>query len=402
MAEQSQGNPYQPQWSVWARQFVTVGLVISGIYALTLLTPVIQILIASFLLAFLMYLPSRFVARRTPLNFAGAVIFLYVVLIGCLILLLTTLVPPSVETVRNVSSNLEQQYAQLRITLTNYKPEHGVIELLGTKVDLNQFIQPVRDLILGVQDGSTSGATRIAPFDPGPIISFVTTTITGVLGSIAQFVSTIFLALFLSFLILLELPNYQRLMYRSVPSVHHREMAILLHKMSQVWVGFFRGQVTIGIIIGILTWLQLVLMGVREAVFLAILTGIVSLIPTVGGIIAIIPLGLVPLLQGSRVFTDMPNGTFALLVVAVNQLISQVIWNVVAPKILGDVVSLPLPVIILGVFIGAALGGVLGAFLIVPILGTLRVIVLYLLRKVVQQDPFPGEKAPAITDLGTL
>jgi predicted PurR-regulated permease PerM len=98
----------------------------------------------------------------------------------------------------------------------------------------------------------------------------------------------------------------------------------------------------------------------------------------------------VPLLQGSTVFVDMPNGLFALLVVIVNLLISQVIWNVVAPKILGDALDLPLPVIIVGVFIGAALGGVLGAFLVAPIVSTLRVLVFYTIRKIAQEDPFPG------------
>jgi len=98
----------------------------------------------------------------------------------------------------------------------------------------------------------------------------------------------------------------------------------------------------------------------------------------------------------------LPNTTVALLVVVGNLVISQVIWNVVAPKILGDALSLPLPVIIVGVVIGTALGGILGAFLIAPILGTLRVLVLYTIQKIFQQDPFPGEEMPELGDLTKL
>ena len=65
-------------------------------------------------------------------------------------------------------------------------------------------------------------------------------------------------------------------------------------------------------------------------------------------------------------------------------------------------VSLPLPVIIIGIIVGTALGGALGAFLIVPILGTARVIVIYLMAKVRQRDPFPGEEMPQFESLSKL
>ena len=144
--------------------------------------------------------------------------------------------------------------------------------------------------------------------------------------------------------------------------------------------------------IAILTWLQLTLMGVQNAALVAVFCGIISLIPTVGGIIALVPLSITSFLQGSTVFTELSNGTFAILVVIVNLIITQIIWNVVAPKILGDAVNLPLPIIIVGIFIGTALGGILGAFLITPIIGTVRAIVVYVLRKIEQQNPFPGEE----------
>ena len=42
------------------------------------------------------------------------------------------------------------------------------------------------------------------------------------------------------------------------------------------------------------------------------------------------------------------------------------------------------------------------AFLIVPILGTVRVIVMYLMAKVMQRDPFPGEEMPQFESLSKL
>ena len=53
------GQAYQPQWSGWVRQFVAIGLVIATLFAATLLAPVLQILIWSFILALIMFLPAR-------------------------------------------------------------------------------------------------------------------------------------------------------------------------------------------------------------------------------------------------------------------------------------------------------------------------------------------------------
>lgn len=403
---------YEPQWGQWTRQFTTVLLVIASIYALTLLGPIIQILVASFLIAFLLYIPCRFVANRTPLNFSGSVAVVYLVLIFVIILLLLSFVPGLIASGRELSDNIQDGYTEARQWLRDYTRDQGVITVFNFSVDLNPYIEQIRQLLGEVEAEASADLPTEATdfselfpstsFNPAAIINFLTNVISSIIGGVTGFISTMFLALFISFLILIELPSYQRQFLRSVPRPHRREVFIMIDKMRRVWSGFFQGQVTLVFIIGVLTWVQLTVMGVDSALALAVLVAFVSLIPTIGGIIALIPLAIVPFVGGSSVFVEMPNPTFAVLVVVVNLMISQLIWNVVAPKILGDAISLPIPVIILGVFIGAALGGAAGAFLIVPILGTLRILVMYLISKINQRDPFPGEDVPDVTFLARL
>lgn len=398
------GQAYQPQWSGWVRQSVAIGLVIATVFAATLLAPVLQILIWSFILALIMFIPARALAKATPLNFAGSVVVVYVVLLIIVGALIAVFIPALVQSAENTRRFIEGQYTQLLETLRNYTPEQGILTVLNFQVDLNSFIEPIRNTLLGIEASSAGavGAPAASPFDFGAIFGTATGAIGVAVGSISQFLSTTVFALFLSFLILLEMPTYQGLLFRAIPPTHHREILLLITQLASIWRGFLRGQLVIGIIIGVLTYIQLALMGVSQAALLAIITAIVSLIPTIGGIIALIPLGLGAAFQGSTVFTGMGSGTFALLVIIVNVVITQVIWNVVAPKILGDAVRLPLPVIILGVFLGAGVGGILGAFLAVPILGTVRVIVLYLISKITLNDPFPGQEMPPVQDLATL
>jgi predicted PurR-regulated permease PerM len=392
---------YEPQWSDWARQFVTVALVIAAVFVLTLLTPVIQILIMTFLLAFLLYVPAQFIARETRLNFAGGVLVVYLFIGLFIVLLLVLFVPQLLQAINDFSINLRETYATFREQLTSYTPGSVVLDVFGARIDMDAVIAPLRDLLLGSGTGTASLPGQ-APLDVGRAVSIASATIGGLVGAFSGLFSTLFLALFLAFLILLDLPNYQHRLFNAVPVTHRREAMLLLSKINRVWTGFFRGQLTLGILIGVLTWIQLLLMGVAQPVTIAIIVAFISLIPSIGGILALVPLAMSPLLQGSSVFPDLPNSTFAILVVVVNLVWTQIIWNVVAPKIMGEAVSLPLPLIIIGIMLGTAVGGILGAFLVVPMMGTLRVILIYLIKKINKQDPFPNEIAPAVTELSKL
>ncbi len=408
--------PPEPQieqwnWSPWVRQFVTVALVVASVYALTLLGPILSILITTFLLSFLIFVPSRLIAKYTPLNYTGSVLVIFLFILLLIFVLVLVIAPNVAQVSRTVGTGLSNELKNFQQSLLAWDPAQGSYNytVLGLfPIDITPIATQIREALLAADPQAAAGIAQqaiisnIPSLDVGQIVSTATQVITALIGTFTSFFSTLFLGLFLSLLILLELPAYQHTLLSSGSAPFQRDMRLISTKIMHVWQGFFRGQLLLAIIIGVITFLQLILMGVSGALAISIIVAVISLIPTIGGIIALVPLGLVPLLQGSTVFTQMSNGTFALLVVGVNLVISQIIWNVVAPKIMGDAVSLPLPVIIVGIIVGTALGGALGAFLIVPILGTARVIVMYLMSKVMQHDPFPGEDMPQFESLAKL
>ncbi|MBZ0301594.1 MAG: AI-2E family transporter [Anaerolineae bacterium] len=385
-------DDYQPQWSTWTRRVAAVGLLIAVAYVTTLLAPVMGLLSMTFLLSLVMLAPIQLITRSLSVPYGIAVILCYGMMILLVVLSFALFIPASVNGINNLGQEAEQRYSQLQDTLQHYTPDQGVVKVLGIRVDLNPFIDPVRNFVVGTDQEASSDATLISASDLRQVVTTTTETLTSAVSGIAGLVSTSLLALFLSFLVLLDLPKLSRALPGWIPPAYIREYTLLMQQISSVWNRFFRGQTLIACILALLTWLQLTLMGVQNAVVVAIFCGIISLIPTIGGIIALVPLSIIAFLQGSTVFTDLPNGTFALFVVGVNLVISQIVWNVVAPKILGDAVNVPLPIIIIGVFIGAALGGILGAVLIIPMIGTVRAIGIYVLRKIGQQDPFPGQE----------
>jgi predicted PurR-regulated permease PerM len=394
---------YHPQWDRYTKILVTLILLVAGVYALTLLSPVFQLLTIAFIVAFLMYAPTRFLTRYTPIPWAAAVALLYLLLILVTVFLVLLASPAFVRAVNSLVASGERAYVGLQQEMRDYTPKDGRVEIFGNTIDLNPIITPIRNFVLGTPDqvsvaaqDDPSSTTVMQSIDLRQVLDgiinvagTITGTLTSAIGGVLGFLSTLLLAIFISALILVDLPNNRQALESWIPTDYQREVRLMVRKIIYVWNGFFRGQVSIGIFIGMLTYIQLKLMGIGNAEILAIITGLISLIPTIGGIIALLPLGIVPLLQGSTVFTEISNLGVAFLVVAVNLILNQVIWNIVAPKILGDALELPLPVIIVGVFIGAAVGGVLGAFLVAPFMGTIRILVVYALNKLAGRDPYP-------------
>jgi predicted PurR-regulated permease PerM len=396
-------NTYTPQWTTYYRRVVIILLIIAGIGALYTLTPVMQTLMMTGLLCFLFYLPSHLLATRTSLNFSCSVMIVYAVLVLVLVLVSIALLPSIVNVIQSIGRAASQLVNRIvdTVTATTAETSTIVVPALNLRIDAWPIIAPVQAALSGETAQAVAGTPAL---DLGAIVGTLTSITGSLIGSIASIVTTGVLGILLSFLILLDMPRYQAGLSRSIAPIYRREAYLLLGHVNNAWIGFFRGQLVIVVIIGIVTWLQLALIGVGNAIGIAVVVALISLIPTIGGIIALFPMFLVPLISGSSVpmFADMSNLTLALLVTAIYLVWSQVVWTYVAPKILGNAVAIPLPVIIIGISVGLAVGGILGAFLIVPILGTLRIIFSYIVKKLNGKDPFPGEDAPEIEDLAAL
>lgn len=119
----------------------------------------------------------------------------------------------------------------------------------------------------------------------------------------------------------------------------------------------------------VLIAIALALIGVPLVMPLAVLTFFGGFLPLIGAVLAGTVAALVALVTGG--FVD------AALVVGATILIQQVEGDVLAPIVLGRAVSLHPVVIILALTAGAVLGGVVGAFLAVPLAAVATTVVSY-------------------------
>ncbi|MEJ2301654.1 MAG: AI-2E family transporter [Anaerolineales bacterium] len=89
------------------------------------------------------------------------------------------------------------------------------------------------------------------------------------------------------------------------------------------------------------------------------------------------------------------------IIVALFYMLVQVVENqLVVPKILGEAVDLPPLVVLLGVFVGGALYGILGIFLATPVISSGREVFLYLYDKILEKAEVeePPEEKPSFMD----
>jgi predicted PurR-regulated permease PerM len=126
-------------------------------------------------------------------------------------------------------------------------------------------------------------------------------------------------------------------------------------------LGFLRGQMTLMLFLAGTSLLAFSLLGVKFALILALVVGLLDAIPGIGATIGVITISVVVLAtQGYGV---------ALAVLAVSLLLQQVQDNLVQPRVMGRELSISPLVVFLALFLGERIAGLLGVFLAVPLAG---------------------------------
>jgi predicted PurR-regulated permease PerM len=176
-----------------------------------------------------------------------------------------------------------------------------------------------------------------------------------------------------------------------IPKPYRPEAGKLLRRLIRTWRAYFRGQLNLMIIIGIVTWVGNAAIGLPGALALAVIAGVLELVPNLGPFLAAVPAIVVALIQGST-YMGVNNLVFALIVIGLYILIQQLENTIVVPRILGEAVDLHPIVVLFGVVVGTSVAGILGALLAAPIIASAREILNYLYAKILGEDPYPPEK----------
>jgi predicted PurR-regulated permease PerM len=144
-----------------------------------------------------------------------------------------------------------------------------------------------------------------------------------------------------------------------VPPPSRRSFDRLLYRMDRGLAGVVRGQLVICAVNGVLSAIGFVIFGLKYWPVLALIAGVMSIIPIFGSILSTVPAVLIGLTQ------DFWTALWVLLWIL---LIHQVEANVLNPKIIGVAARLHPVLVVFSLIVGEHFFGLWGALLAVPVL----------------------------------
>jgi predicted PurR-regulated permease PerM len=143
------------------------------------------------------------------------------------------------------------------------------------------------------------------------------------------------------------------------------ELIFVLRSINDSLIVFFRGQVLVALCVGVLTAVGFAAIGLRYALLLGVITGVLGIIPYLGVMVSVVPAVVLGIVQ----FGDWR----VILVLGVFILVQTLESLVVSPKIIGDRVGMHPLTIIIAIMVGTTLmGGILGGVLAIPLTAALR------------------------------
>jgi len=322
----------------------------------------------------------RIAGRRMPRWLAVLIVYVitFFVIIEALALLVGPLVSQLLDYVRDLPSllaSLETMLAQIG----------EIYRSLDLPASVRQFID---EAIAGAMEGG-------AGLDFGSLLPVART----VLSTAAGFFGFLIIPIW-AFYILRDRVRLTDQLQNSLPASWRDEVWSVLSIIERVFGRWIRAQVILGLIVGVMTYAGLLVLGLlvderflQFAILLAVIAGVLELLPIIGPIISMIPTLLIALI------TDDPV-VAAVAVVILYLIVQQVENNVLVPIIQGDAVELHPSLVIFALIIGGSIAGLLGAILAIPITAAATQVYRYLFKRLgdddeVEASPAPTEPAPA-------
>ncbi len=327
------------------RNIVRIVLVVVGVaialYLLWQLRKPISWLLISVFLAVALSPPVNYLATKMKRGFAIAIVYIGLLLVP--ILLIALIVPPLITEANNFAENVPQ-YAD---DVTQFVQENERLRNLNEDYDITGKLEEEAGK-LPERLGGAAGTLRDIGF--------------GIVSSLFALLTILVMTAFL-------LGSGNRWITQFIasrpPKQRDRIRRSLQHIASAI-SGYVTGALTIAVIAGIATYIVLTILGVPFSGPLAVLAGLMSLIPMVGATIAAVIIGVV------TVFEDFPTVTIIWTIWAI--VYQQLENNLIQPQIQKRTVNVHPFITIVAVLFGGTLLGVMGAIIAVPVAASIQIL----------------------------
>jgi len=316
---------------------VALGICLYLVYLLR--GPIGWLLVATFL-AVALSGPVNFLDQRMKRGFAITLVYLGVLAVpfalGALI------VPPLVEEGNNLAQNAPQ-YAR---DITRFVNDNETLRNINKDYDVTQTLQGEAEKLPGKLGGAASTLRDVG---------------LGIVNSIFALVTILILTAFM-------LGSGRRWIdagLRFLPEDRAERIDRVLGRAAKAVGNYVAGALAQATLAGLLSYLVLTILGVPFAAPLAVIVFFLDLIPLIGATIGAVVVAVVTL------FSDFPTATIVWVIFSI--IYQQVENNLIQPQIQKRAVNINPFLVVVAVLFGAALLGVLGALVAVPVAASLQI-----------------------------
>lgn len=189
---------------------------------------------------------------------------------------------------------------------------------------------------------------------------------------VSDSLTTLFLTPFLAFFMLRDGSQLKRQLLDFVPNRFFETSLKLLYDMNEQVGSFIRARMAEALIVGIVTWIGLMLIGFPYATLLALFAALTNLIPYIGPIFGAVPAFIILFVNPDILFESM---SLNILAVSLVYLIAHILDAVIIiPVVVAKIVNLHPVTVILVIIMGAQLLGVLGMIISIPMASLIKLL----------------------------
>jgi predicted PurR-regulated permease PerM len=251
---------------------------------------------------------------------------------------------------------------------------------------IDEVATSFRDLVsrLGLRvEDATGGGENVVDFF-GQLLSVTR----GLLDLVIIFI----LGPIIAFYLLVDLPKIRRGAKALIPARRRAEFESVLQRIGRAVGGFFRGQLLVSLFVGVASAIALWIVGLPFWAAVGLITGLFNLIPLIGpfigGIVAV-TIAFTTEQSGGGLLGLEPGWPLAVGSAVALLIVQQIDNHILSPNIVARTVRLHPVTVLLGLLAGGTLLGLWGVLLAVPLLASVKVVLLHAWDTRMQWPP-PG------------
>jgi predicted PurR-regulated permease PerM len=367
-----------PPWSANGKRLVMMSVLILLALAIYRFRLLLLPLSMAMILAYLIDPLVNQLTKRTPLTRNLSIGVVYLLLAAALISIPVSTINPIVTQVTNFIQRTPQYIGDIGEFF-----EEPIV-LLG------DIIIPVDQLLLDqLFDSLGNNLVEIVQTFGGQTITIFGSLATATISTVTWTI----MVLFLSFYLVKDYHIIFNSFVELTPQAYQEDLIQLSKGISAIWNAFLRGQMVLCVVVGTIIFVIALIIGLPNALVLALIAGFMELIQMFGPILSAIPAIIIAAIQSDASWLGrlMSPFWFTMLVTLIYVIVYQLENYYLVPRIIGHHLKLHPLTVLLGILGGASVAGILGVLLAAPVLASVRLIWRYIYGKLTDQDPFSDD-----------